>query len=63
MPSPGERIREHYRRQGAERTVDRIIHDIIADANISMNLSTYALENIIRVVEGALQPAKAVPNE
>lgn len=63
MPSPGEAIRDHYRRQGAIRTVDRIIRDFQDDAFMSMFLTTTDMEHLVRIVEAALEPRKLVPNE
>jgi len=63
MLDHAEAVRENYRRQGAERIVDRIIQDLQSDAMIQLSFNAWALEQVVRVVEGALHQVQLVPNE
>lgn len=51
--SPGESVRESYRKQGADRTVDKVIHNLTTDAVISTSVDVRLLERIVRIVEAS----------
>jgi hypothetical protein len=50
--SPGEAVRENYRQQGEQRTIERILEDLLADTIIAHDMPMYLLERVRAVVKG-----------
>jgi hypothetical protein len=51
MSSPGEAVRETYRRQGRDEVKTKIIFNLSDDAVLSLLLPTSVLERIVEIVE------------
>lgn len=51
--TPGETVRNNYRKQGAEQAIQRAIDNLIADAVISMTLPVSVLERVVKIVEAS----------
>jgi len=51
--TPGEAVRNTYRKQGAEAALQRAIDNLIADATISMTVPVTVLERVIRIIEAS----------
>lgn len=50
--SPGEAVRENYRRQGEERNSERILADLMQDTIILNDMPIYLLERVQAIVKG-----------
>lgn len=51
--TPGEAVRNTYRKQGAEQALQRAIDNLISDATISMTVPVDVLERVVQIIEAS----------